>query len=781
MARRPKPQRPSRPSGELPSVADVLSYIRDANSTVTKQSLAKAFGIKGPMRRPFKDMLAEMADDGLLAGNRREYRAPGKLPPVTVIEIKRTDDDGDLIAEPVVWNTDEGPRPEIRLATTAAPAGRKGAKTRSGPERALGTGDRILAKITEVDASEGLGGPRFVAEPMKRLPSEARKLLGIYRSSGTGGLISPVDRKAMKDWRVARADTNGAEDGDLVSFDMVRKGRMQVPEARVIDVLGNPSDQRQLSLIAVHAHGIPAEFPDDVLAELDHLPKLTPDGREDLTALPLITIDPADARDHDDAVHAAPDDDPGNADGMVVTVAIADVAHYVRPGSGLDKEATRRGNSVYFPDRVVPMLPEKISNDLCSLREYEVRPCLAVRMVFDKHGEKRSSRFIRGLMKSHAKLSYEEAQAAFDGTPGPKAEPIAATVLAPLKAAYDLVTKARAKRAPLELELPERKILLDAEGRVKDIVVPPRLDAHRLIEEFMIQANVAAAEALEKAKSPVVYRVHEPPAKEKLKNLRDFLETLGLKLPAANVLRPGDFNRILLAAQDLPVPQLVSEVVLRSQSQAVYAIENAGHFGLNLKRYAHFTSPIRRYADLLVHRALISALKLGRDGMQPEHHARLTETAEMISNFERRAMAAERETVDRLIASHLAERVGATFAGRISGMTRSGLFVRLDETGADGFVPARSLSDDEFFAHIEELHAMVGTDSGKGFALGDAVQVKLLEVVAMAGALRFEIVSEPKKMHASLMKGYTGQRERSRRQGYGGGRDGARARRGRRR
>ncbi|MEO0670456.1 MAG: ribonuclease R [Pseudomonadota bacterium] len=754
----------------LPEVDDVLAFVRGAGDTVTKQSLSKAFGIRGPLRGPFREMLSEMVDDGLLVGNRREFRLPGGLPPVTVLEVTGTDEDGDLIAVPVVWDGEEGPRPAIRLDAASAAATSRGApRGRPQKDAEIGVGDRVLARIKELDPSLGIDAVRFTAEPIKRLPNDRPKLLGLFRSRGAGGLITPVDRKQLKEWQVQAADTGEAEDGDLVRFDLNRKGRMQVPQARVVEVLGNPSDERQISLIAVHAHGIPDAFPERVLAELDALPDLTAEGREDLTALPLITIDPADARDHDDAVFAKTDDDPANDGGFVVTVAIADVAHYVRPGSALDREAQRRGNSCYFPDRVVPMLPERISNDLCSLREGELRPCLAVEMTYDKRGEKVRHRFLRALMKSHAKLAYEEAQAAFDGNPGPKAAAILENVLRPLKAAYDVLAAARARRAPLALDLPERKIIMGDDGRVSDIVVPPRLDAHKLIEEFMIQANVAAAEALETKKLPVVYRVHEPPEKERLKSLREFLETLDLKLPSANVLKPGDFNRILAAAEATPAPELVSEVVLRAQSQAVYAIENAGHFGLNLRKYAHFTSPIRRYADLLVHRALIAAFKLGDGGLTKDHHAGLSETAEMISTFERRAMAAERETIDRLIAAHLSGKIGAMFDARVSGVTKSGLFVRLNETGADGFVPARSLSDNEYVDYVEELHAMVGSNSGKGYALGDAVEVKLLEAVPMAGALRFEIVSEPRRFHASLMKGYRPRTGRRHRGGDGGG------------
>jgi len=742
----------------FPSKDDVLDFVRTAPQRVGKREIARHFGIKGGNRVRLKDLLTEMSDDGLIAGSRKAWRAPGTLPPVTPLSIVALDDDGELIGEPVVWDAEDGPRPRVRISgQPVAKGGKPGRRARSaaGADAPIGIGDRVLTRITPLDEIDN--GVAHVGEPIKRLPKEKTRLLGIFRKHDDGsGLIAPIDRRNLKEHRVQSNDTAGAADGDLVRFDLVRRGRMHEPRAHVLEVIGNPEDQRQISLIAVHAHGIPDEFPDRVMLEVQDLQPPKTAKREDLTGVDLITIDPADARDHDDAVHARADDADDNPDGWVVTVAIADVAHYVRPGTRLDREARTRGNSCYFPDRVVPMLPERISNDLCSLREHETRPCLAVRMRFSKDGTKRDHTFFRGVMRSAAKLSYEEAQAAFDGRPGETASPLAKTVLDPLLAAYRCVAKARDHRSPLELDLPERKIIVGQDGRVADIVIPPRLDAHRLIEEFMIQANVAAAETLEKRKSPLIYRAHDGPSREKLEGLRDFLDTLGIRLPAANVLKPRDLNQVLDEAKSLPAPLLVHEVVLRAQSQAVYSTDNPGHFGLNLSRYAHFTSPIRRYADLMVHRALISALNLGSDGLDETDPKALQAVAEAISDTERRAMAAERETVDRLISAYLSDRVGATFDARISGVVRFGLFVRLTDTGADGFVPAGSLAGEGYYDYVEELHALIDGSSGLGYRLGDPVNVRLLEAIPMAGALRFEILSEPKRQHLALAKGYRG-------------------------
>ena len=726
------------PSGEggLPSKEQVLAFIESSPDKVGKREIAKAFGLTGSAKIGLKRLLGEMGDDGAVAGNRKELRRPGHLPPVVTLDITGRDSDGDLIGEPLDWEGD-GERPRVLITRVKENPG----------EAAIGVGDRVLAKIARMSAAASLpGAPPYEGSVIKRLPRENRRLLGIFRASkGGGGVIEPISRKERNSYAIPRGAEGGANDGDLVHFALNRGNRSSTPPGRVLAALGNPSDQRQISLIAVHSHGIPVDFPEAVLAECESLKPPTLSGRTDLRDLALITIDPSDARDHDDAVHAAPDSDPKNPGGFILTVAIADVAHYVRPHTLLDREAQLRGNSVYFPDRVVPMLPERISNDLCSLREGEDRSVLVARMIFDADGDKRSHTFLRAMMRSAAKLSYQEAQAAIDGKPSAKCLPILTTVLQPLWDAYAKLSASRDRRGPLDLDLPERKIRLDAEGRVLRVETPERLAAHRLIEECMIQANVAAAEALEGRKGSVVYRVHDQPSKEKLKGLKDFLDTLDLKLPHAGELRPAALNKILADAKSLPVPDLINEIVLRSQSQAEYNLENIGHFGLNLSRYAHFTSPIRRYADLIVHRALISRFKLGAGGLEDTELPKLRAVAEAISQTERRAMAAERETTDRLIAAHLADRVGATFEARIAGVTRSGLFVRLKESGADGFIPISSLGG-EYYHHAEDSHALIGQRSGTGFRLGDAVEVKLLEAIPAAGALRFQMNTAPRAL-----------------------------------
>ena len=585
--------------------------------------------------------------------------------------------------------------------------------------------------------------PAYSGRVIKILDRLKTRVFAVFRRADDGsGRALPVDKRAAgREFTVPAAFADGAEDGDLVAIEPLREGRLGLPSARVVESLGSVKSERAVSLIALATHHIPYVFSPAALREAESVrPVRLAAPREDWTSLPLVTIDPPDARDHDDAMHAALDPDPANPGGFILTVAIADVAAYVQPGSALDQDALDRGNSVYFPDRVVPMLPERVSNDLCSLRPLEDRPALAVRMVLAPDGRKRAHAFHRIMMRSAAKLSYEQAQAAIDGRPDETTAPLLTGVLKPLYAAHAVIKIERERRDPLDLDLPERKLVLDKNGRLAGVRWPERLEAHRLIEEFMILANVAAAETLEARQSPLLYRAHDAPSVEKLNDLVEFLRTIGVKLAKGDRVRPSHFNGVLSRVRGHAVEALVNEVVLRAQAQAEYSHENYGHFGLNLCRYAHFTSPIRRYADLVVHRALIRALNLGEGGLKDMRGGELAQIAEHVSAAERRAMAAERETVDRLVSAHLVDQIGAVFGARIAGVTRVGLFVKLSETGADGFVPAGTLGDD-YFRFEEATRSLVGTRSGAAYRLGDPVQVRLVEAAPFAGALRFEILS----------------------------------------
>jgi ribonuclease R len=711
----------------LPSRAELVAFIRERSGKVGVREIARAFGAKNADRAALNRMLRDLADEGQIDRRRKRLHHAGTLPPVVLADITCRDSDGELLARPTEWDEEaHGAPPVIQIVVPR----------RARPDEIAGIGDRALVRI------ERTGNEETSGRIIKLIDRAKHRALGIFRGlADGGGRLVPIDKKQLgRELAIAPHATANAVDGDLVAVEVTRQGRFGLPAGKVVERLGSLKTERAVSLIAIHAHDIPHRFTRAVLAEADAARSPSLAGREDWRKVPFVTIDPPDAKDHDDAVHAVPDPDPRNSGGYLVSVAIADVAHYVRPGSELDREALRRGNSVYFPDRVVPMLPEHISNDLCSLRPNEDRAALAVRMVIGTDGRKRSHTFHRVLIRSAARLQYEQAQLAVSGRADEITEPIAETILQPLYAAYRAVLHARNERGPLDLEISERKIVLKSDGTVDRVIMPQRLEAHRLIEEFMILANVAAAETCERAKAPLIYRVHDEPSPEKLNALREFLATLDISLPKGGALRPDGFNRILERVKGRDVQRLVNEVVLRTQAQAEYSSENFGHFGLNLRRYAHFTSPIRRYADLVVHRALIRAVKLGADGLPDGVDTRgLAEIAANISATERRAMKAERETADRLIAHFLADRVGAIFDGHISGVTRAGLFVELDETGANGFIPARTIGE-EYFRFEDAARSFVGRSAT--YRLGDPVTVELVEAAPVAGALRFKIVSQ---------------------------------------
>ncbi|WP_170336902.1 ribonuclease R [Ruegeria arenilitoris] len=707
----------------IPTKQEVLDWI-SANPTLTsKRDIAKAFGIKGADRIDLKRILKELEAEGHLEKRKRSYRDPDRLPPVSVLQVKAPNSDGDLFARPLEWHG-EGVEPIVLIVARAS-------------DPALGEGDRILARLTVVHEEDH----NYEARLIRRIGSNPRRIVGIFRKGAEGGRIVPIDKNGQTDWLVHDGAVHGAKDGELVEAEQAGpKNRMGLPRARIVERLGDPSAPKAVSLIAIHQHGIPDDFPDKVIDEADKAKPAGLKGREDLREMPLLTIDPSDARDHDDACYAHADDDPKNPGGHVIWVAIADVAAYVQPGTALDREARKRGNSSYFPDRVVPMLPDRLSGDLCSLHEGVPRACIAVRMQIDAEGNKIGHRFVRGLMRSAASLHYAEVQEAIDGNPNDRTGPLLEPVLKPLYAAYEALKKARAERQPLDLDLPERKIVLSDAGEVESVAFRDRLDAHRLIEEFMILANVAAAETLIAKRRPLLFRVHEEPAPEKLESLRETAQAAGLNLAKGQVLQTRHLNALLNAAAGTEDAELINLSTLRSMAQAYYNPENFGHFGLALRNYAHFTSPIRRYADLIVHRALITAHGWGKDGLTEEEIDRLEETATHISDTERRSMMAERDTTDRYLAAYLSERVGNEFSGRISGIARFGAFVKMDETGADGLVPVRSLGR-EFFHFDREAGTLMGSDTGLIIAIGQRVTVRLTEATPVTGGLELELLS----------------------------------------
>ncbi len=711
---------------QIPTKDQIRQWITDNPTLSAKRDIAKAFGIKGDARIDLKRLLRELEQEGAVEKTARVYREPGVLPPVAVLEVLAPDASGDLFARPL----EEGVDASLRILIQP----QKG-------DPALGAGNRILARLTKVGGQDH----DYEARLIRDLGINPLKILGIFREASDGGRIVPVDKGNDKEWRVARDVTLGAREGELVEGELVGKRHMGLPQARITARIGDPMGPRAVSLIAIHQHGIPDQFPDAAMAEAERGVVAPLGKREDLRGLDLVTIDPVDARDRDDAIFAAADTDPQNPGGHVLWVAIADVAHYVTPASALDREARKRGNSTYFPDRVVPMLPDILSGDLCSLHEHVDRACMAVRMVINAKGAKLSHRFTRGLMRSRASLNYGQVQSAMDGHEDAVTAPLMGPVIRPLYAAYEALKLARAARQPLDLDLPERKIILSEDGHVTSVAFAERFEAHRLIEEYMVLANVAAAEELVRLKQPLLFRVHEEPTPEKMEALREVAEASGFVLAKGQVLQPMQLNRLLAQAQGTEFDELLNISTLRSMTQAYYNPLNFGHFGLALQNYAHFTSPIRRYSDLIVHRALIAGHGWGdggpiHDGLSAWDIENLEETAKLISDTERRSMMAERDTSDRYLASYLADRVGAEFTGRISGVQRFGLFVKLDVTGADGLVPIRAVGR-EYFHYDAATQTLIGSDTGQVIGIGQRVLVRLAEATPVTGGLTLDLLS----------------------------------------
>ena len=703
----------------LPSRQQILDFIASSDTPAGKREIARAFGLHAQDKILLKALLKDMTDEGLIdSAPGRAFHKMGGVPKVTVLRIVDVTPEGVPIAVPENWDSDQ-PLPRLRVVVR-------------GKRDPLGPGDRILSRTEEA-------GSGWLAHPMKKLARGEELVLGVLRREGDALWLKPVDKREKRDWPVS--DAGEADVGDLVLAE--KAGRPPRMTVRVTERLGDPFAPRSFSLVAIHKFGIPDIFSQDVLDEAAAAARFPiGEGREDLTHLPIVAIDPSDARDHDDAVWATPDEDPGNAGGYRAIVAIADVAYYVRAGSELDRSARKRGNSVYFPDRVVPMLPEILSADVCSLKEGVDRAALACHLRVGADGTLKGWHFTRAIVRIAANIAYEDAQSAIDGTAGLVAPELVEGALKPLWACWRLLAGARERRGPLDLDMPERRVELDETGRIQSVAPRERLDSMRLIEEYMIAANVAAAKALEAKKAPVMYRDHEPPSREKLVALKDYLETFGVPFALGQVVRPSTFNHLLERVDDPAIRPQVMEQILRSQTQAYYAPANTGHFGLALGSYAHFTSPIRRYADLLVHRALAGAYHLDPEArataLSDSDAADLTRVGEAISAAERRAMEAERETIDRYVAAYLAERVGDVVDARITGVKSFGFFATVVGLGGDGLVPVSTLGS-EYFRYDESAQALEGEQSGTRFTPGMLLQLRLAEADPIAGALRFEL------------------------------------------
>ncbi|HEY9081540.1 ribonuclease R [Magnetovibrio sp.] len=707
----------------FPTKEQILEFIKDSPGRVGKREIARAFHLDAEQKMQLKKVLKDLKDEGQLQSSRKRFADPTALPPVTVLEVTATDLDGELLARPVVWDSPLEP-PVIYMAPV-----RRG-------QGALGIGDRVLARMTRIDDTED-GKPAYEGNTIRRLEHAPADVLGVYKLDRAGnGRLRSTDRRQKDEFVVVDLNDIDIAEGDLVRAEVLPGKKLGLRQVKLREKI-NRTGAQAITQIAIYDRSIPVEFPEDALKQARAAGPATMENRVDLRDVPLITIDGEDARDFDDAVFAEADDDPNNPGGWHLIVAIADVSWYVRPNDALDQSAFVRGNSVYFPDRVVPMLPEELSNGWCSLRPDEDHPCLAAHMWIDSEGHLKRHKFVRAMMRSVARTTYTQIENAHDGKPDDLTTPLLEPVIAPLYGAYRTLLKAREQRGVLELDLAERQIVLADDGTVAKVVERERFDSHKLIEEFMVLANVAAAETLERLKQPCMYRIHDEPSLEKLESLREFLEGVNIPFAKGQVVRASHFNQILAKVKDTANSHLVSEVVLRSQAQAVYSPENIGHFGLALRRYCHFTSPIRRYADLLVHRALVRGLKLGEGGLEDDHKD-FKDQGEHLSVTERNAAGAERDAVDRFTALYLSDKVGNIFKGRINGVTRFGVFVTLDETGADGLVPIRSLGED-FFVHDEHNHVLWGRETGYEYHLGDKVEVLIVEADPITGSTVFQI------------------------------------------
>jgi len=702
---------------------EILNFLGRQKASVTLRKILT--GIKSRDRIGVKAIVRQLENKGSIERSHgKKYILCGKLPPVSVIEIIEIDEFGDLIAKPSNWKH-QIPHPKIILNFN---------KQRKSFNSILKQGDTVLARLNLVSENT------YQATVIKKLEQSRKSVVGIYEETNNGGLIKPTDKKIRHEYAVTNDGQNGAKSGDLVLGEITSQNKFGKSIALISKILNFDKafqNQQPFSNIALHENEIPFTFTDTILEQVNNLEKFSNEQREDIRNIPLITIDDADAKDFDDAVFAEPWEHNGDADGWHIIVAIADVAWYVREGMELDQEAFDRGNSVYFPDMVVPMLPETLSNDLCSLKPNEDRPCLAVHMWIDVDGNMVKFKFIRGLMRSFARLNYQQVQMAIEGEADIEISRLSKDIITPLFLAYKALCKARDARNPLDLELPEKRIIIDNNGKISDVIQRPRYDSHKLIEEFMITANVAAAIELEKKSKSFLYRVHAEPPSKNLESLRSFLKPLGYNLSKGQVLTPLNFNQILKKSKNSDVYEAVTQMILRSQSQAVYADENIGHFGLSLRRYCHFTSPIRRYSDLIVHRALISANSLGEGGFLNKD-IDIAPIAEHTSITERRASKAERQSTDRFAAAYLSDKIGEKFKGRVNGVAKFGLFISLDRIGADGLIPIRSLTDD-FYKFNERRMLLKGSRNGAIFSLGMCVEVVIKESNPVSGSLLLEL------------------------------------------
>jgi ribonuclease R len=699
----------------------IIEYLRTtAGRPLKAKELAKGLGIATRDYDEFKDRLAELEREGLLYRARSQrYAAPERI------------------------NLMVGRLQTIRGgAGFVIPEDGEGEGDLYIPGHAMDSavdGDRVVARV-----EHRRRGERREGSVVKVLERARESLVGVYHPARNFGFVVPEDRKLLRDIFIPPGQEGNANEGDVVVVRITDWGNHHLgPSGGIEKVLGPATEAGVDVLAVIYGHGLPVEFPAEVLAEAEAIRErgILPEdleGRQDLRDLLVMTIDPRDARDHDDALSVRVLENGLRE----VGVHIADIGFYVREGSELDKEALRRGTSIYLVDRVIPMLPEALSADLGSLRPDEDRLALSLLITLDEGGAVRDHRLVRSVIRSRHRISYDDAQAVIDGTGS--IEPAADEAIRELVAISRALRSQRANRGSLDFDLPEARVVLNTKGEPTDIQRVLRLESHRLIEDFMLLANETIAGDAVRRKVPMVYRIHERPDTDRLEQLREFAATFGHRLGQRGEPTPKDLQRLLNRVQGRPEENLVSTVVLRSMKQARYSTQNLGHFGLAAKSYLHFTSPIRRYPDLIAHRLAAQAFI---DRVQPPRELDdevLPTIARVSSERERVAVDAERDSVALKKVEFMEQRLGEAFDGTISGVTAFGLFVLLDDYFVEGLVHVSWLTDD-YYIFVEEQFALIGERTRRRFQLGDRLRVQVTGVSREERKIDFQLVDEEER------------------------------------
>jgi len=700
----------------VPSRTEILDYIKESARPVTAADIAGNFAIKGS--RPQKNLLTElrkMVRAGQVLENRRgEFLWLKRLDLITGTVIGHQDGFGFL-------RPDEGDD-DIYLS--------------AGQMRSLFNGDRAVVKVVGEDR-RGRPEGRLV-EVLERSVTE---VAGQFIRERGIGVVIPDNPRIAHRILVARGAAGGAEHGQIVIAKILDfPTHLEQATGEILRIVGNADDKGIATDIAIHAHGIPTDWPRPVRDQAKQFGKEVPEsakkGRVDLRGVNLVTIDGADARDFDDAVFAE-----ASGKGHRLLVAIADVGHYVEKESPIDQQAIRRGTSVYFPDRVVPMLPEVLSNGLCSLNPQVDRLCMVCEMRVEPDGKVSRSKFYEAVMRSRARLTYSQVSAFLTGSDDAAVPAAVRDDIRRLHDVYRLFAGNRRKRGAVELDIPQTRIEMGADGGVKSISAVARNDAHRLIEECMIAANVQAAKFIRRHRIAALFRVHAKPDPDRFDELRLYLTSLGIKAPHPDHVKPRDFARMVDQVAGRPDAAAIYMAMLRSMSHAEYTPKNIGHFGLALDAYAHFTSPIRRYPDLLVHRAIRHIVSGGKPGGYAYKPDRMEQLGAITSAHERRAEDATREVEAWLKCQYMEGRVGQRYAGVITGVTNFGAFVQIPELQIDGLVHVTSLGND-YYLYDKAGQALVGERSGKRFRLGDALDVIVARVDLETRRIDFQLADE---------------------------------------